>query len=358
VPLLRPLFIAPYGEFGGSESVLLKLIDALAGRVEPRAVVMREGTLAVRLRQVDVPTEVVDLPGRLSMPRIPAAAARLAARYAGAELSFIHANGLKAAVLGVPLARRLGVPLVWMKHDHAYEGLLTRSVAARCNRVICVSQTMADLLGAELADRVTVVYPGIELDPQPTSDRTELLVMSAGRLDPRKGFDTLIDAVALLHEEGCESQLLIAGLDYPQAPSHRADLERRAKRVGIGEATYIGPVGDIAHEYRRARVVAVTSKRMRGRPAEGAPLVLMEGMSHGRPAVGPDEGGVREVVGEAGTLVSDRTPRGYADALRRYLDDPRGALEVGRLGRRRAEERFSFDRMVAQVETVYEGLVK
>jgi glycosyltransferase involved in cell wall biosynthesis len=84
----------------------------------------------------------------------------------------------------------------------------------------------------------------------------------------------------------------------------------------------------------------------------------MEGMSHGRPAVGPDEGGVREVVGEAGTLVSDRTPRGYADALHRYLDDPRGALEVGRLGRRRAEERFSFDRMVAQVETVYEGLVK
>ena len=356
MPPLRPLFIAPYGEFGGSESVMLKLIDALGDRLDPHAVVMREGTLPGRLRDAGLPTEVVDLPGRFAVPRIPAAAARLAEHYAGAELSLIHANGLKAAVLGVPLARRLGVPLVWMKHDHAYEGPLTRRVALHCDHVICVSRTMADLMGARLAERVTVVYPGIDVDPRPTSDHTELLVMSAGRLDPRKGFRTLIDAVALLHAEGCEARLLIAGLPYPTAPRHREELMRHAVRAGIAATTHIGPVDDIAEEYRRARVVAVTSKKLFGRPAEGAPLVLMEGMSHGRPAVGPEEGGVREVVGDAGTLVRERTPRGYADALRKYLDDPKLAIEVGRLGRRRAEERFAFDRMVAGVAAVYEAV--
>ncbi len=356
MPPLRPLFIAPYGEFGGSESVLLKLIDALGDRLDPRAVVMRDGTLPGRLRDAGLPTEVVDLPGRFAVPRMPAAAGRLAEHYAGADLSFIHANGLKAAVLGVPLARRLGVPLVWMKHDHAYEGPVTRRVAGRCDRVICVSRTMADLLGPRLADRVTVVYPGIDVDPRPTSDRTELLVMSAGRLDPRKGFRTLIDAVALLHAGGCEARLLIAGLPYPTAPRHGEELTRHALRTGIAATTHIGPVNDMSEEYRRARVVAVTSKKLRGRPAEGAPLVLMEGMSHGRPAVGPEEGGVREVVGEAGTLVRERTPRGYAEALREYLDDPKMALEVGRLGRRRAEERFAFERMVAGVAAVYEDV--
>ena len=358
VSALRPLFIAPYGDFGGSESVLLKLIEALGDRLDPSAVVMRAGTLAARLREADVPTEVVDLPGRLSMPRIPATAARLAERYAETGLSFIHANGLKAAVLGVPLARRLGVPLVWMKHDHAYEGPLTRLVAARCERVICVSHTMAELLGADLAERVSVVYPGIDLDPRSPSARTELLVMSAGRLDPRKAFRTLIDAVALLHEDGCKAQLVIAGLEYPPAPRHGEELRRHAQRIGIGDTTHIGRVDDISHEYRRARVVAVTSKKLRGRPAEGAPLVLMEGMSHGRPAVGPEEGGVREVVGEAGTLVAERTPRGYADALRKYLDDPKMALDVGRLGRRRAEERFAFDRMVTGVAAAYDEVAR
>lgn len=333
---------------------MLKLIDALGDRLEPRAVVMRAGTFGCRLRDAGVRTEVIDLPGRVSMRRVPAAAARLGERYAGIGLSFIHANGLKAAVLGVPLARRLGVPLVWMKHDHAYEGVVTRMLAARCARVICVSHAMAELLGPALANRVTVVYPGIEIDPRPTSDRSELLVMSAGRLDPRKGFHTLIDAVALLHEDGCEARLVIAGLDYPSRPRHREALTRHAQLAGIGDMTHIGRVDDISGEYRRARVVAITSEKLRRRPAEGAPLVLMEALSHGRPAVGPEEGGVREVVGDAGTLVTERTPRGYADALRRYLDDPKMALEVGRLGRRRAEERFAFDRMVAGVATVYE----
>lgn len=337
---------------------MLRLIDALGDHLDPRAVVMREGTFAGRLREAGVPTEVMDLPGRFGVPRIPAAAARLADHYAEAKLSFIHANGLKAAVLGVPLARRLGVPLVWMKHDHAYEGPLTRSIAVRCDRVICVSRTMADLLGAELADRVTVVYPGIDVDPRPTSDQTELLVMSAGRLDPRKGFRTLIDAVALLHAEGCQARLVIAGLPYSTAPRHHEELTQRAARAGIASTTHIGRVDDIANEYRRARVVAVTSKKLWGRPAEGAPLVLMEAMSHGRPAVGPEEGGVREVVGDAGTLVRERTPRGYADALRKYLDDPKMALDVGRLGRRRAEERFAFDRMVTGVAAAYDEVVR
>jgi len=74
--------------------------------------------------------------------------------------------------------------------------------------------------------------------------------------------------------------------------------------------------------------------------------------------VGPEEGGVREVVGDAGTLVRDRTARGYADALRRYLDDEQLALEVGRRGRHRAEERFSFVGMVARMAAVYDEVTE
>ena len=90
-------------------------------------------------------------------------------------------------------------------------------------------------------------------------------------------------------------------------------------------------------------MVAMTSRRMRGRPAEGAPLVLMEGMSHGLPAVGPNEGGIAEVVGDAGTLVDDRTPEGYARALEPYVDLPEMSREVGERGHERVRRRFTFD---------------
>ena len=47
----------------------------------------------------------------------------------------IHANGGKAAVYGLALRRHLKAPLIWMKHDHSYEGRLTHALGARCDHV-------------------------------------------------------------------------------------------------------------------------------------------------------------------------------------------------------------------------------
>ena len=141
-------------------------------------------------------------------------------------------------------------------------------------------------------------------------------------MDPRKGFMELIEAVSILRAGGRDDlQLVIGGPDYPPAPGHREALTARAAALGMAEFTQIGWIDDLDAAYRQARVVAMTSLPMRGRPAEGAPLVLMEGMSHGLPAVGPNEAGIAEVVGDAGTLVDDRTPAGYAQALEPYLAD-------------------------------------
>ena len=100
-------------------------------------------------------------------------------------------------------------------------------------------------------------------------------------------------------------------------------------------------------------MVAMTSRPMRGRPAEGAPLALIEGMSHGLPAVGPNEAGIAEVVADAGTLVDDRTPEGYARALEPYLADPEMAREVGRRGYERVRDLFTFDRTLERIRAVY-----
>lgn len=354
---MRPLFLASYGDYGGSESVLLKLIDRLGDTIEPEAVVMSEGRLASRLELAGVPTRVANLPGRWSVARFPQAARRLADELAGQGFTFIHANGTKAALLGVRLARRLGIPIAWMKHDHGYEGPLTRGLAVRCDRIICVSQAMGDLLGPQVRDRVVVAYPGVELDPAPPALESDPVIISVGRMDPRKGFMELIDAASILRTSGHDDvRLVIGGPDYPPAPGHREELCAHAASVGMADRSQIGWIDDLEVAYRRARVVAMTSRRMRGRPAEGAPLALMEGMSHWLPAVGPNEKGIAEVVGDAGTLVDDRTPEGYARALEPYIVQPALSREVGRRGHERVRERFTFDRTVERIRAVYEEL--
>ena len=354
---MRPLFLVPYGDFGGSESVLLRLIDGLGDAIDPEAVVMKEGNFAGRLEAAGVPTRVVHLPGKLAVTRFPSVARRLVPELERGGFTFIHANGTKAAILGVRLARRLRIPIVWMKHDYGFEGPLTRNLAARCDRIICVSQAMAELLGARVSDRVVVAYPGVELDPSPPTGDSLPLIISVGRMDPRKGFMDLIDAVSILRASGREDlRLVIGGPDYPPAPGHREALSAHAAALGMAEFTQIGWIDDIDAAYRQARVVAMTSRPMRGRPAEGAPLVLMEGMSHGLPAVGPNEAGIAEVVADAGTLVDDRTPKGYAQALEPYLANPEMAREVGRRGHERVRDLFTFDRTVERIRAVYEEL--
>jgi mannosyltransferase len=79
-------------------------------------------------------------------------------------------------------------------------------------------------------------------------------------------------------------------------------------------------------------------------------------MAYGRPVVAPREGGICEIVGDAGTFADDLTPEGLADALEPYLRDRARAAEVGARGRRRVEERFTLGHTVDGLARVYRRL--
>jgi glycosyltransferase involved in cell wall biosynthesis len=81
--------------------------------------------------------------------------------------------------------------------------------------------------------------------------------------------------------------------------------------------------------------------------------VLIEGMAHGRPVVAPDEAGIAELVGDAGTLVQDRTASGFATALEPYLRDRSLGEEVGRRGRERAQRLFAFEHGLETMTGLY-----
>jgi glycosyltransferase involved in cell wall biosynthesis len=344
---IRPLFIAPFGELGGSEMVMLRIVRGLDERFEPRALVLTPGALPDRLRDAGVPAEVERMPGKQALLRMPAVAWRHARALRGERISFIHANQAKAAILGALLAPRLGVPLLWMKHDHVYDGRRSLALASRCDRVVCVSRAMAGQFEPRLGGRVSVAYPGVAMPAAVVSLPRRPHVVSVGRLDPGKGSVELLEAVALLVERGFDVRVTLAGPEDRMYPGHAAELRELAGRIGLAKRAAIGWVDDLDELYASASVVALASRaRPGGAPSEGAPTVLMEGMAHGRPVAAPREPGIAEVVGDAGALVDARTGPGFADAIEPYLRDPALAEETGRRGRERAERLFSLERTI------------
>jgi glycosyltransferase involved in cell wall biosynthesis len=356
---IRPLFIAPFGELGGSEMVMLRIVRGLDERFEPRALVLTPGALADRLRSAGVPTDVEHMPGKQAVLRMPAVARRQARALRGERISFIHANQAKAAMLGALLAPRLGVPLLWMKHDHVYDGRPSLALASRCDRVVCVSRAMAAQFERRLGSRVSVAYPGVAVPAAvlPLPQRPH--IVSVGRLDPGKGSVELLEAVALLVERGLDVRVTLAGPEDRMYPGHAAELRELAGRLGLAERAAIGWVDDLDELYASASVVALASRaRAGGAPSEGAPTVLMEGMAHGRPVAAPREAGIGEVVGDAGALVDARTGAGFADAIEPYLRDRAAAEEAGRRGRDRVERLFSLERTLETMTALYAELAE
>lgn len=353
----RLLCIAPFGDYGGSEMVLMRVMRALDETIDLRPLVLTPGPFADMLADEGFEPQVERLHGKSAIARFPAVARSLAERYRGQGMQLVHANGIKAALLGIPLARRLGVPLLWMKHDHFYDGPFARAVASRCDHVAVVSEAMARQFRPHLNGRLSVIYPGVRLGPPPAQAPTEPLIAGVGRLDPRKGFANLIRATRLLRERGHDARIEIAGPVDRVFPEHAAELEELLDELGMRDHAHIGWVEDIDDLYRRARVVAMASPPKRGgRPSEGAPTVLMEAMAHARPVVGPLQAGIAEVVGDCGTLVPEPTPAGLADGLEPFVADADLADERGRAGRKRAEELFSFDRTFEQLTGLWRSL--
>lgn len=165
---------------------------------------------------------------------------------------------------------------------------------------------------------VTVPEGSAELDLPPR------YVLAVGTIEPRKGMDVLVDAVAQLDDVA----LVIAG----QPGWGAIDLVRLAADRGLRDVRVLGKVTDaeLATALRGARVLAVPSL------AEGFGLPLLEAMAMGVPVVHTDVPALAEVADGAGMIVPRGDAPALANALRTVLDNPERAAELTKLGRERA----------------------
>lgn len=231
---------------------------------------------------------------------------------------------------------------------HADDVALINRVAAS---VICVSQGVADLLAAGKVQprRLRVVHNAIDvqaaLPPMVDFPRAgRPLIGTVGQLTARKGIPHLLQALAGLRQEGILADCVILG-EGPQ----KSELEAISERLGLGgQVHFVGFKAQPLAWVQAMDVCVLCSSK------EGLPRVVLEAMLAGKPVVGSDVTGTRELIvhEETGLLYAFGDISALTAALRRLLGDAPLRARMGAAGRVRVADGFSIDAYVAGVTAV------
>lgn len=171
-----------------------------------------------------------------------------------------------------------------------------------------------------------------------------------GQIARRKGLDTLIRAIALLPKE-CALVLVGTGPDLPKLKSLAQELSVSARVKWI-------PWLDQREilKYVNAFDVFVLPSRTVRSWKEQFGRVLIEAMSCETPVVGSDSGEIPNVIGDAGLIFHEGDERELAGHLLRLMDDSALRESLGRRGRERVLERFTYAKVAKQTVDFYQSI--
>lgn len=195
---------------------------------------------------------------------------------------------------------------------------------------------------------------GVDLDAFPFTEEPAVappVVLMPTRLVHDKGIAVFIEAAKILHAEGVNARYQIAGGVTRNNPLAISEPEMKAMIEG-SPVEWLGRIDDMPALFAASTLICYPSYY-----GEGVPKVLLEAAASGRAIVTTDHPGCREAVrdGENGLLVPVRDARATADALAALLRDNARRGQMGRAGRKMAEEEFDVRRIVGETLGVYDA---
>ena len=294
---------------------------------------------------------------------------RLRALYRRLRPDVAHHFTIKCVIYGSFAGRAAGVPRIVNSVTGLGFALLARTIKARSIRPIVAllyrralagttvifqnHDNLATLnsLGA-LRRSETRVIPGDGIDTErfmpPAVPPTEPVVLMMGRLLWSKGVAEFVAAAALVRAEAPAARFVLAGAPDPGNPE---SVDEETLRRWRSEALeLVGQRSDVL-ELQQACSIAVLASTQ----GEGMPRALLEAGACGKPMVGTDVPGSRELVehGVTGLLVPPADSASLAAAILSLLRHPELALRMGWAARARVVAEFSDHRITARTEEVY-----
>ncbi|WP_376794142.1 glycosyltransferase [Thermogemmatispora sp.] len=323
---------------------------------------------------------VARLPKQDLYPYLPqfCAAVESFCQLEGQSYDLIHSHYWLSACAALELARRWRVAHVTMFHTLARVKLLSdpsseepplraqmeKLVVAEADRIVAATAEerlhLINLYAASPA-RISVIPCGVDLRHFVPQDRFQArqryrlpldrpLLLFAGRLDPFKGPDVLLKALALM-EERAEAVIVGGQLRGDRELQH---LRRLAASLGLASRVhFLGalPPCEMPFIYSAADVTVVPSYN------ESFGLAAVESLACGTPVVATRVGGLAAIVrhGETGYLVP-RCPSFFAERLDFILRHPPLLAQMRRAARP-SVMRFNWPQVASQIVGVYAELL-
>lgn len=246
--------------------------------------------------------------------------------------------------------------------------MLSRSVLRNAAALLANSRNTLALLEREghAPERIHVVHPGV--DPgrfRPDLDSTELrrrhaprgeiLLLSVGRLQKRKGHDMAIKALARVADGPLPPRYLIVG-----DGEERSRLAATAEALGVASRVdFVGEVDSaLLPLYYAASDIFIMPNRSVSGDIEGFGIVFLEAAAAGRPTIGGRSGGVAEAIadGQTGILVNGEEAGDVARAIVSLSTNKELRGEMGDAGRRRVLHEFTWERAADGVREVHNAV--
>ncbi|MEC4589768.1 glycosyltransferase [Nitrospirillum amazonense] len=321
---------------------------------------------------------LADLWPRFTLPRIgwqmltrdPAPYQRLLAERRPA---LIHAHFGVEGVYALPVARRLGLPLITT--FHGFDATLSTAalmmspawvnyplfrgrLARQGDLFLCASAFIRERVLAMgfPAERTRVHYIGVDcqaIRPRDPEEETPT-ILHVARLVEVKGAEYLIRAFSLLADWHPKAQLDIIG-DGPL----RKPLQRLAGTLGLSSRIrFLGalPHTEVLARMRRAAMLVLPSVRTNTGRVEGLGMVMLEAAATGVPVIGSRIGGIPEAIveGRTGLLAPERDAEALARHMETLLDNRDLRHRMGWEARAHVGAQFDITQQTAALEDIYD----
>ena len=289
----------------------------------------------------------------------PALTAMFAAKLNSLPFSFTgHAKDIYSrveAVRPIALARQLA--------EAKFAVAVTEHGKRRMLELIAQAGVHAPAVKSRLADKIHVIHCGIDVElwrPDRRNvpiDQTSPMILAVGRLVPKKGFERLIQACALLRDEGIPVECRIVG-DGELRPR----LDEMIRSLDMCNNVFLlgaQPRPEIYRLLQSATVFALPCIVDQHGDQDGMPVSILEAMAMGLAVVTSPVGGVDEAIAseDFGFLVPPVGERELASILRQLWSDPDRRSSVGKNARRRIIDQYNLRTNVSRLSDLFMSFI-
>jgi len=291
------------------------------------------------------------------------------------EADIIHAHDLEMLPVGLYLARKLAVPVIFDAHEPTYfadaqrlrniaifagrlgEQLLARKAAAV---LVTTSYQLQKYSALGLSNAVAVPnYPERWLleAQMPQCDTDNITIGRIGAMPPDAGIEELLAAAELLRPEFPQLHVFLAGSVFP---GYLPRLEEKINSCQV-RSTFIPQAYDYQDlpQYYRKLDICVMPQKPTSWFQHITPVKFFEAMAFGKPVVTTDIGDIGGIVAQerCGTIIAEVTAEDIAEALRPLLEDFQLRRQMGTNAREAVEERYNWDVATSRLYEVYQELL-